>query len=85
MTGVEAISNGVPAFKPPEWVHARTTLMWMGSLLGVMFLGLSFLALKLHALPTETETLNSADRESGLRLRGRRHGPVSSSSSSARC
>ena len=59
VTGVEAISNGVPAFKPPEWVHARTTLMWMGSLLGLMFLGLSFLALKLHALPTETETLNS--------------------------
>jgi amino acid transporter len=59
VTGVEAISNGVPAFKPPEWIHARTTLMWMGSLLGLMFLGLSFLALKLHALPTETETLNS--------------------------
>jgi amino acid transporter len=59
VTGVEAISNGVPAFRPPEWRNARTTLMWMGSLLGVMFLGLSFLAVKLHALPTETETLNS--------------------------
>ena len=34
MTGVEAISNGVPAFKPAEWKNARTTLMWMGSLLG---------------------------------------------------
>ena len=31
MTGVEAISNGVPAFKPAEWKNARTTLMWMGS------------------------------------------------------
>jgi amino acid transporter len=59
VTGVEAISNGVPAFRPPEWRNARTTLMWMGSLLGVMFLGLSFLALKLHTVPTETETLNS--------------------------
>ncbi|HJS27638.1 MAG TPA: APC family permease, partial [Actinomycetota bacterium] len=59
VTGVEAISNGVPAFKPPEWRNARTTLMWMGSLLGAMFLGLSFLAVRLHALPTETETLNS--------------------------
>jgi hypothetical protein len=59
VTGVEAISNGVPAFKPPEWRNARTTLMWMGSLLGVMFLGLSFLTVKLHALPTETETLIS--------------------------
>jgi amino acid transporter len=59
VTGVEAISNGVPAFRPPEWRNARTTLMWMGSLLGVMFLGLSFLAFELHAVPTETETLNS--------------------------
>jgi amino acid transporter len=59
VTGVEAISNGVPAFQPPEWRNARTTLMWMGSLLGLMFLGLSFLAVKLHALPTETQTLNS--------------------------
>jgi amino acid transporter len=64
VTGVEAISNGVPAFRPPEWRNARTTLMWMGSLLGVMFLGvmflgLSFLAVKLGAVPTETETLNS--------------------------
>lgn len=59
VTGVEAISNGVPAFRPPEWRNARTTLMWMGSLLGVMFLGLSFLAVKLRAVPTETETLNS--------------------------
>ena len=59
VTGVEAISNGVPAFQPPEWRNARTTLMWMGSLLGVMFLGLSFLTVKLHALPTETETLIS--------------------------
>ena len=59
VTGVEAISNGVPAFRPPEWRNARTTLMWMGSLLGVMFLGLSFLAVKLHTVPTETETLNS--------------------------
>ena len=59
VTGVEAISNGVPAFKPPEWRNARTTLMWMGSLLGVMFLGLSFLAMKLQVAPTETKTVIS--------------------------
>ena len=35
MTGVEAISNGVPAFKPPEWKNARSTLMVMGTLLGI--------------------------------------------------
>jgi amino acid transporter len=59
VTGVEAISNGVPAFKPPEWLNARTTLMWMGSLLGVMFLGLSFLAMKLQITPSETKTVIS--------------------------
>jgi len=59
VTGVEAISNGVPAFKPPEWRNARTTLMWMGSLLGVMFLGLSFLAVKLKVTPSETKTVIS--------------------------
>src|SRR4030095_14727001 len=57
VTGVEAISNGVPAFKPPEWRNARTTLMWMGTLLGVMFLGLSFLAMKLQVSPSETTTV----------------------------
>src|SRR6185295_12257705 len=44
VTGVEAISNGVPAFKPVEWKNARSTLMVMGGLLGTMFLGLSWLA-----------------------------------------
>lgn len=57
VTGVEAISNGIPAFRPPEWRNARTTLMWMGSLLGAMFLGLSFLAYRLHVVPTESRTV----------------------------
>lgn len=57
LTGVEAISNGIPAFRPPEWRNARTTLMWMGSLLGVMFLGLTFLAYRLRVVPTETRTV----------------------------
>jgi amino acid transporter len=51
VTGVEAISNGVPAFKRPEWKNARTTLVIMGSLLGVMFLGLSVLAAHTHVVP----------------------------------
>src|SRR5262249_46164606 len=38
VTGVEAISNGVPAFRKPAWKNARTTLVIMGSLLGAMFL-----------------------------------------------
>ena len=55
VTGVEAISNGVPAFKPPEWKNALTTLMWMGTLLGAMFLGLSILAARMHILPDPDE------------------------------
>ena len=55
MTGVEAISNGVPAFRPPEWKNARTTLMWMGGLLGTMFVGISFLAQKVQAVPDPTQ------------------------------
>jgi amino acid transporter len=51
VTGVEAISNGVPAFRPPEWRNARTTLVIMGSTLGAMFLGLSMLAAHLHVAP----------------------------------
>jgi amino acid transporter len=59
VTGVEAISNGVPAFKPPEWRNARTTLMWMGTTLGVMFLGLSYIAMKLRVVPSDTKTVIS--------------------------
>jgi amino acid transporter len=51
VTGVEAISNGVPAFRAPAWKNARKTLVVMGSLLGVMFLGLSMLAARTHAMP----------------------------------
>jgi amino acid transporter len=53
VTGVEAISNGVPAFKAPEWKNAQKTLVVMGTTLGVMFLGLSYLAAKTHVAPFE--------------------------------
>ncbi|HEX5367485.1 MAG TPA: amino acid permease [Acidimicrobiales bacterium] len=56
VTGVEAISNGVPAFRRPEWRNARQTLLVMGSGLGVMFLGLSFLASKIEVIPFEGGT-----------------------------
>jgi amino acid transporter len=51
VTGVEAISNGVPAFRRPEWRNARQTLVIMGATLGTMFLGLSFLASKIKVAP----------------------------------
>jgi amino acid transporter len=56
VTGVEAISNGVPAFREPAWKNARITLVIMGSTLGVMFLGLSILAAHVHAAPYEKGT-----------------------------
>jgi len=59
LTGTEAISDGVPAFKPPEWQNARTTLTWMATLLGVLFLGISFFAVQLQIVPQEHETVVS--------------------------
>jgi len=59
MTGVEAISNGVPAFKKPEWKNARSTLMVMGVSLGFMFLGISFLASRLWTVPSDKATVIS--------------------------
>jgi amino acid transporter len=44
LTGVEAISNGIPAFKKPESRNASTTLMWMAVILGTFFIGLTILA-----------------------------------------
>ncbi|HET8631455.1 MAG TPA: APC family permease [Thermomicrobiales bacterium] len=51
MTGTEAISNGVPAFKPPEARNAATTLLWMAGLLGTMFLGTTILAHQYGLVP----------------------------------
>jgi amino acid transporter len=59
MTGTEAISNGVPAFKSPEASNARATLVWMGVLLGSMFIGLSYLAIQIGVLPADEETVIS--------------------------
>jgi amino acid transporter len=59
MTGTEAISNGVPAFKQPEANNARSTLVWMGVLLGTMFLGMSYLATQIGVIPADDETVLS--------------------------
>ncbi len=59
LTGTEAISDGVPAFQPPEWKNARTTLTWMAAILGVLFLGIAFLAVQLQVVPREHETVVS--------------------------
>lgn len=54
LTGVEAISNGVPAFERDESRNAAITLVWMGIILGGLFLGVSVLAHHLHPIPLET-------------------------------
>jgi amino acid transporter len=61
LTGVEAISNGVPAFKPSESRNASVTLIWMAVIMTTLILGTGFLAFKLNAHPVgESETLVSA-------------------------
>ncbi|MFO1519152.1 MAG: APC family permease [bacterium] len=59
LTGVEAISNGVPAFQPPESRNANVTLVWMGLILLTLFLGITELARFFHVLPLENETVVS--------------------------
>ena len=56
MTGVEAVSNGVPAFRPPESKNAAATLVWMAVLAIAMFLGITFLAYVYRVIPTPTES-----------------------------
>jgi amino acid transporter len=59
LTGVEAISNGITAFKEPRMRNAGLTLIWMASILGSLFLGIGFLTRHIGALPSERETVIS--------------------------
>jgi amino acid transporter len=54
LTGVEAISNGVSAFRAPEAVNAKKTLMVMATIMGTLFLGITWLAVQLEARPYES-------------------------------
>lgn len=59
LTGTEAITNGIPAFRPPEARNAARTLIAMATILGTAFLGISVLAERLRPLPSDHETLLS--------------------------
>src|SRR6266542_90341 len=59
MTGTEAISNGIPAFKPPEPRNAARTLLSMAAILGTMFLGLSILIVGAGVMPSHEDTVIS--------------------------
>ncbi|MGZ8562184.1 MAG: APC family permease [Candidatus Limnocylindria bacterium] len=55
LTGVEAVSDGVPAFQAPEWRNARITLAFQVTIFGALFLGISFLAGAIHVIPDPKE------------------------------
>jgi amino acid transporter len=59
LTGVEAVSNGVQALKPPEGRNAATLMTWLGVISIVMFLGITYLAFDLGIVPGESETVVS--------------------------
>ncbi len=59
VTGMEAVSNGVPAFKPPESVNAAKTLVAMATILAIMFLGIGVLSHHFGLVPNDQETILS--------------------------
>ena len=59
LTGIEAISNGVQAFKPPEAKNAAKTMVIMGVIAMSLFIGITYVATHLHLVPTEHETILS--------------------------
>ncbi len=59
LTGVEAIANGVTAFKPPEARNAAVTMRWMAAILATFFIGSAFLAMRFGVVPVEGESVIS--------------------------
>src|SRR5665648_594079 len=59
LTGIEAISDGVPAFKAPESKNAATTMVAMGIIAMSLFIGITFLATHLQLVPEETDSILS--------------------------
>ncbi|NTV35923.1 MAG: APC family permease [Anaerolineaceae bacterium] len=59
LTGVEAISNGITAFREPRSKNAGKTLIMMSFILGSLMLGITYLAFHVGSIPSETETVIS--------------------------
>ena len=70
LTGVEAISNGTTSFKQPRSRNAGITLILMASILGGLFLSITFLAVKAGTIPAETETVISQLARTAFQGRG---------------
>jgi len=68
LTGLEAISNGVATFRPPEGNNARRVLVVMSTVLGFLVLGVSFLAWRLHTVPFRTGSPTVLSQEAGYVL-----------------
>ena len=73
LTGVEAIANGVPAFKPPESKNAANTMTAMSILLGILFIGLTLFAVQYGLRPTNPG--GAVDRRARGRGRPSARGP----------
>lgn len=76
LTGIEAISNGIPAFKEPRSKNAGTTLIIMSLILGSLMLGISFLSGHIRAVPSEAETVISQLARTAFDGRGVFYGGV---------
>ncbi len=59
VTGMEIVSNGVKAFRPPESTNAATTMLWMSAILASLFIGISWMAYHHGILPKTDETVIS--------------------------
>jgi len=59
LTGVEVIANGVKSFKEPRTHNAAVTMVWMSTILGVLFVGIVYLLGVITAVPSESETVIS--------------------------
>ncbi len=70
MTGTEAISNGVPAFKKPEARNARTTLIWMATILGVLFAGITLLTVRFGLTPDPLQKVTLISKVSAEAFNG---------------
>ena len=66
LTGIEAVSNGIPAFRPPEPRNASATLAWMAAILATTSLGIAYLAHVYRVVPRESETVVSMLARSAL-------------------
>jgi amino acid transporter len=63
LTGTEAIATGVPAFKPPESKNAAQTLLVMGGVLAILFIGVTFLATNFAIYPTVPELFGNVEHK----------------------